>query len=82
MSAEAIKKVCKAHGHQVKVEIQGAMGIENELSKSDIEGADMIVFANDVGISKSERFAKVKDKILKLTPHEVIKNPEVIFKSV
>lgn len=81
MSAEAIKKVAKKHGHQVKVEIQGAMGIENQLSKSDIEGADLIVFANDVGITKSERFAGVKDKILKFSPHEVIKNPEIIFKA-
>lgn len=73
MSAEAIKKVAQKKGHQVKVEIQGAMGIENQLSASDIESADLIIFANDVGISKVERFNKVQDKILKLSPHEVIK---------
>lgn len=79
MSAEAIKKIAKKNGHQVKVEIQGAMGIENQLSASDIESADLIVFANDVGISKIERFNKVQDKILKLSPHDVIKNPDLIF---
>lgn len=79
MSAEAIKKIAKKNGHQVKVEIQGAMGIENQLSALDIESADLIVFANDVGISKIERFNKVQDKILKLSPHDVIKNPDLIF---
>ena len=44
MSAEAIKKVCKKNGHSCKVEIQGALGIENMLSAKDIEGADLLVF--------------------------------------
>lgn len=80
MSAEAIKKVCKKYGHTCKVEIQGALGIENKLSSEDIKKADLLVFANDVGISKVERFNDFpKDKIKKLSPHEVIKKPEAIF---
>ena len=53
--------------------------IENKLKESDIESADLIVFANDVGITKAERFNTYKDKIIKVTPHEVIKNPKIIF---
>jgi len=80
MSAEAIKKTCKKNGHTCKVEVQGALGIENKLSAKDIEKADLIIFANDVGISKMERFANVpKDKIKQITPHDVIKKPEIIF---
>jgi len=80
MSAEAIKKTCKKNGHTCKVEIQGALGIENKLLPGDIEKADMLIFANDVGISKVERFDDFpKDKIKKISPHEVIKNPGVIF---
>ena len=79
MAAEAIKKVCKENGHQCKVEMQGALGIENKLKDSEIAEADLIVFANDVGISKLERFDAYKDKIKKLTPHAVIKDPKVIF---
>ena len=41
MSAEAIKKAAKAKGHSCKVEIQGALGIENQLSKKDIDSADL-----------------------------------------
>ena len=79
MAAEAIQKVCKANGHKCKVEKQGALGIEDELKAKDIEEADLIVFANDVGITKAERFKGYEDKILHTKPHEVIKNPEIIF---
>ena len=79
MAAEAIKKICKEKGYECKVEMQGALGIENKLKDKEIAEADMIIFANDVGISKSERFNNYKDKIKKLTPHAVIKDPNIIF---
>ncbi|MDF9824354.1 PTS system fructose-specific IIB component [Breznakia sp. PF5-3] len=79
MAAEAIKKICKEKGYDCKVEMQGALGIENKLKDKDIKEADMIIFANDVGVSKAERFDAYKDKIKKLTPHAVIQNPKIIF---
>lgn len=79
MAAEAIKKVCKAKGYDCKVETQGALGIENKLKDSEIAAADLIIFANDVGISKVERFENYKNKIKKITPHDVIKDPNIIF---
>jgi len=79
MSAAAIQKAAKKRGYKVKVEIQGSMGIENALSPKEIAEADLIIFANDVGISKMERFANVEEKIKRLKPHEVIKNAEIIF---
>jgi PTS system fructose-specific IIB component len=79
MAAEAIVKTAKKAGHQAKVEIQGAMGVENALSNADIQNADIIVFANDVGITKSERFIEYEDKIIRTNPHEVIQHPELIL---
>ncbi len=80
MSAEAIKKAAKAKGHSCKVEIQGALGIENQLSKKDIDSADLVILANDVGLTKAERFENVpKEKIRKFSPHEIIKKPDIIF---
>lgn len=79
MAAEAIKTECKKRGYECKVETQGALGIENRLRDSDIKSADLIIFANDVQISKVSRFDAYKDKIKKCTPHEVIKNPSIIF---
>ena len=79
MAAEAIKKVCKKEGHKVKVETQGAMGLENKLSSKDIESADLIIFANDVKVNKIERFKGFEDKIRQTTPHEVISNPDCVL---
>ena len=72
MAAEAIKKAGKKYGAKVKVETQGAMGIENKLSDKDIASADLIIFANDVKINKVERFKGYEDKIINTTPHDVI----------
>ena len=81
MAAEAIKRMQKK-GYECKVEMQGALGIENKLSEKDIKTADLIVFANDVGISKAERFDAYKDKIVRHTPHQVIQKPDIIFESL
>ena len=62
--------------------MQGALGIENKLSEKDIKTADLIVFANDVGISKAERFYSYKDKIVIHTPHKVIQKPDIIFETL
>lgn len=80
MAAEAIKKACKQNGHKCKVEIQGALGIEDQLSSKDIEAADLLVFANDVEVSKAERFiAFPEEKIMWVKPCDVIKKPEILF---
>ena len=82
MAAEALKKFCKKNHHECKVETQGALGIENQLKPYEIEAADLIVFANDVGISKAERFDAYKDKIVRHTPHQVIQKPDIIFETL
>jgi PTS system, fructose-specific, IIB component len=80
MAAEAIRKIAKRNNHEVKVEIQGAMGIEDKLSERDISEADVVFFANDVGITQVERFNGVQDRIVQLNPNIVIRNPETILK--
>ena len=79
MAAEAIMKVCKERGYKCKVEKQGALGLEDKLRDRDIKEADLIVFANDGGLTKAERFEPYKDKIFQTKPHEVIKDPNIIF---
>ena len=82
MAAEAIQKICKQKGYKCKVEKQGALGIEDKLRDRDIKEADLIVFANDVGITKAERFTPYKDKIFQTKPHAVIKDTSIIFSEV
>ena len=77
MAAEQLDKAAKALGHQIKVETQGAMGIENELSENDIRQADVAIFAADIEVEKRERFQKIK--ILRVSVQEAIKNPRGVF---
>lgn len=82
MAAEAIKKAAKQAGHEAHVEIQGAMGIEHRLEADDIASADLIVFANDVGISEPDRFEGATAKVVEVTPHDAIRHPERLLESL
>jgi fructose-specific phosphotransferase system IIB component len=77
MAAEQIEKTAKKHGHSIKVETQGSMGIENELSQDEIDAADLAIFAVGIPVRNIERFAKTK--ILEVAVQDAIKNPEGIF---
>ena len=77
MAAEQLEKTAKALGHQIKVETQGAMGIENELSENDIAQAQVAILATDIEIESRERFSGMK--IIQVTVQEAIKNPAGVF---
>lgn len=77
MAAEQLEKAAKALGHAIKVETQGAMGIENELSGADIQAAEVVVFAADIEVERRERFAG--KRIVEASVQEAIKNPRGIF---
>lgn len=77
MAAEALEKTGKALGHQIKVETQGAMGIENELSESDISVADGVIFAVDIAVEQRERFDG--KKIVQVPVQQALKDPKGIF---
>lgn len=82
MAAEAIKKACKKAGYEIRVEIQGAMGQEDKLRQPEIDEADAVVFANDIGIIGAERFAASKAKTIRISPHELIKRPDIVVEQV
>lgn len=77
MAAEQLEKTAKKLGHTIKVETQGAMGIENELTEEDIATADALILATDITIEREERFAD-KRKV-QVPVQAVLKNPEAIF---
>jgi PTS system fructose-specific IIB component/fructose-specific PTS system IIB-like component len=80
MAAEQLEKTAKSLGHQIKVETQGAMGIENELRDGDIRQAQVAIFAVDIEIEKRERFGQLK--VIQVPVQEVIKNPMSVFKKI
>ena len=77
MAAEMLEKTAKAAGHSIKTETQGAMGIENELSKQDIKDADVAIFAVDIEVEKKERFEG--KRVVQGGVAEAIKNPKGVL---
>ena len=72
MAAEQLGKTARALGHHIKVETQGAMGIENELSERDIREAEVAIFAVDIEIEKRERFDAIR--VVEAPVQEAIRN--------
>jgi len=77
MAAEQIEKTAKAAGHEVHVETQGSMGIENELSARAIAEADVVIFAVDIEVEKRERFDG--KKTIQVSVSEAIKKPDALL---
>lgn len=72
----------------MKVETQGTIGIENELTQEEIDQADIVILAIDVKISGRERFdgkriIQVPTEIAVKSPNKLIeKAQEVVAQKV
>ena len=77
MAAEQLEKVGKQLGHKIKVETQGSMGIENELTAAEIREADVVIFAADIGVEERQRFNG--KKIVEVSVQSAIKDPRAVF---
>jgi fructose-specific phosphotransferase system IIB component len=80
MAAEQLEKTAKKLGHAIKVETQGAMGIENELSQPEIDSAEAAILATDIAIEQPERFDKIRK--IQIPVQAVLKNPEAVFAKI
>ena len=76
MSAEAIAKKCKDRGWEVKVETQGAQGLENEITEEDLTRADAALIASDIRIKNVERFKDIPT--MTVAVQEAVKDPDGI----
>ena len=77
MAAEQLEKTAKSLGHHIKVETQGAMGIENELSEKDISQAEGAILATDIEVERAERFEKIKT--VRVPVQQAIKDPKGVI---
>ncbi|MGA2203432.1 MAG: PTS fructose transporter subunit IIB [Terriglobales bacterium] len=80
MAAARLEKIAKNLGHEIKVETQGAMGVENKLTENDIRRAQIVIFAVDIEVEGRERFNGVK--VIQVSLQEALKNPEGIFAKI
>ncbi len=80
MAAEQLEKTARRLGYSIKVETQGAMGIENELRSSDIAEAELVIIAADIAIERPERFSGLRR--IEVPVHAVLKKPESVFEGI
>jgi fructose-specific phosphotransferase system IIB component len=80
MAAEQLERTARTLGHQIKVETQGAMGIENELSSADIRAAYGVILATDIEIEGRERFGG--KRIIQAPVQEAIRHPGALFEKL
>lgn len=78
MAAENLERMGKKLGHDIKVETQGAMGIENELTAADIREAQILIIASEVPIQGRDRFQGIP-RIVEVPVQLAIKNPAEVF---
>ncbi len=56
MSAEALEQAALELGIKIRIEKQGANGIENRLTQAEIDAADGVIFATDIAPKGKDRF--------------------------
>ncbi|SFR17643.1 MULTISPECIES: PTS fructose transporter subunit IIB [unclassified Enterobacter] len=80
MAAEALEMTGKQRGHEIKVETQGSMGVENEITAEDLARADAVILATDVAVTNRERF----DGMVKLecSVADPIKFGDAVFEAI
>lgn len=79
--ADKFENTAKRLGYEAKVETQGFVGIENRLTKEDLDQATLIFMCNDIAISEMERFDSYQDKIVYSSMHEALHDSQQLIES-
>lgn len=80
IAKEKLVKASQELGHNVKIETQGTIGTEDELTREDIEKADIVIIAADIKIAGKERFAG--KKVIEVPMQTVIKSPKTLIQRI
>ena len=79
IAKEKIENAAKELGDEIKVETQGSIGVENELTPEEIAAADVILISADIRVNK-DRF---KGKpIVDIPISTVMKSPKGVLTKI
>lgn len=77
MAAENLRTTGEEMGYDVSVEVQGAMGAQDELTADEIEAADAVVIAADTAVSRDRFEGK---PLVKGTVKDAVNDPESLLR--
>ena len=80
MAAANLKKYAEQKGIEIKVETQGASGIENEITAEDIARADGAIVASDVKIKNQGRLESIPT--LSVSVSEAVKDAKSVIEEL
>ena len=80
LAKEKLINAASKRGHEIKVETQGVIGIENELTEKEIKEADVVILAVDVSVSKRNRFDG--KKITEISTSTVIQSSDKLIEKI
>ncbi|MEB6038094.1 fructose PTS transporter subunit IIB [Staphylococcus pseudoxylosus] len=78
LAKEKLVNAAQESGHTVKIETQGTIGTEDGLSAQEIDEADVVIIAADIGITGRDRFKE--KKVLQIPTHIAMKSSKAIIK--
>ncbi|ADL03836.1 PTS fructose transporter subunit IIB [Lacrimispora saccharolytica] len=79
IAKEKLEHAAKELGHQIKVETQGSIGVENELTPQEILEADVILISADIRVNK-DRFAG--KPVVEIPISMVMKSPKGVISKI
>jgi fructose-specific phosphotransferase system IIB component len=79
MAAESLEICGKQRGYVVKIETNGASGVENALTEEDIKAADYVIIASDTRV-EMERFRG--KKLIAISVSDAIRKVTEVFEKL
>lgn len=80
LAAAALKDAAKKFDFDIKVETQGSIGIENEISQIEADEANCVILTKDVSLKNTARFKN--KKVYSVKASDAIKKADVLMKKI
>jgi len=80
IAREKILTAAKSLGWDAKVETQGTIGTENELTTGEIRDADFVLLAVDIAVGGKERFHD--KRVVEVGTNTVIQSPVKLLQTI
>lgn len=77
MAAENLQTTAGQMGHDISVEVQGAMGAQDELTPEEIEAAEVVIITADTAVSRDRFDGK---PIMKGTVKDAVNDAEGVIR--
>ncbi|KQU56365.1 PTS fructose transporter subunit IIB [Rossellomorea marisflavi] len=77
IAQEKLENAGKKAGHEIQIETQGTIGVENALTQNQVDEADIVILASDVKIAGRERFEG--KRIIQVTTEIAVKSPNKLI---